>query len=114
MNKQMTAMAILSFILVGALTFIGLNLKNQNKAYTSFESDIKESALAYLKTKEIDLGVGDSMRVSIDELIENNYLESNKVEEDTCDGYIVVTRNNYDYTYKPYIKCSNYTTEDYE
>ena len=47
-------------------------------------------------------------------LIEDNYLSTNMVGEDTCEGYVIIEKTFKGIEYYPYIKCEEYTTVDYE
>ena len=47
-------------------------------------------------------------------MLKTGTLSTNKVKEDTCDGYVTVKKMGSEYQYDAYIKCKNYTTVDYK
>ena len=56
---------------------------------------------------------GNRSKVSLEDLKNSNMLEELKVDDDNCDGYVIV-ENTGVIEYKAYIKCNNYTTKDYD
>ena len=114
MKKMIIIWVVIAVMLVGTLTFIGLQFQESVKFYRAYENDIVESAQIYMQVKDIDLDVKETKRIDINELITEKYLETNQVEEDTCAGYIIVEKTYTGYEYFPYIKCEDYTTTDYE
>jgi len=93
---------------------IGLSYSKTFKPYRTLEADYVEAAQIYLEMYEIKLNSYQTLELSSDELLETNSLTSSNVDGDECTGYVVIKRKLVDYEYKAYIKCQNYTTNDYE
>lgn len=110
----MTAWIFLAACLFGTLYFIGINYSKSYSAYYDLEADIAESAHIYLEINDIGIGINESLKITTAKMIEDDTLEELRVDDDTCEGYVVIKRTINDYDYKPYIKCSQYTTIDYE
>ena len=114
MKKMIIIWVVIAVMLVGTLTFIGLQFQNSVKPYRAFEKDLIESAQIYMQVNKINLDVKEQKKLTIEQLINEKYLESNEVGEDTCTGYINIEKTYSDYEYYPFIKCEDYTTTDYE
>ena len=113
MKKMYAAWIFVIGVLMLALLVIGYNTSNKNKEYKAREQDMIEQASSYLTKNDINLSVGESLKLDQKRLIDSGLLQSNKVKDDECDGYVKITRNQSGYDYRAYIKCKNYTTEDY-
>lgn len=114
MKKMMIIWVVIAIGLVGTLTFIGLQFQESVKEYRTYESDIIESAQIYMEVTGMDLDVSESLKLDIDKLIEDKYLDSNEVGEDTCTGHVTVKKTFDGLEYIPYIKCKEYETKDNE
>ena len=114
MKKMVVIWIIMSVTLVGALTFVGLQFQEDIKPYRSFESDLIESAQIYVEVNDIKLSNSESLKLDIEELITEKLLTSNEVNEDICEGHVIIKKNYKELEYFPYIKCEEYTTTDYE
>ena len=108
MKKLTVICVIFVLFLFGSLMYIGLSIQKQNKPYKSFESDLKEIAQTYILTNRVNIAVGGEYELLMSKMIEDNMLSINKVNEDECDGYVLIKRNISGYEYKPQIKCKNY------
>ncbi len=114
MKKMMLAWMFLVVLLVGGLLFIGVRFKDSIREYEILEIDMNESANAFLKLREINLNPGESMKISANELIESGLLKSMEVGSDTCEGYVFVKKQGKNMNIESKIKCSQYTSLEYE
>lgn len=114
MKKMIIIWIIMAFAMVGTLTYIGFKFEEKVKDYQALENDIIESAQIYMELNDLDLDLGESLKLKTSKLIEDGYLKGTDVDEDTCDGYVVVKKGIKDFEYNAFIKCENYTTVDYE
>ncbi len=103
---------ILVIIVIGLLTALGFMIKNQNKDYEKLEDKLLDSTKKYVDTNFLYPEGNDTLKVTSSELIEKNFLDELKVNNDKCTGYVKVYNDGV-YQYKVYIKCSNYTTKGY-
>lgn len=103
---------ILVIVIVGLLTTMGFILQNKNKKYQDLEEKLVESATEYI-TDKIILEEKEIITLNTEQLIEEGYLDSLEVENDTCSGYVII-ENKGTYEYSPFITCSHYTTLDYD
>lgn len=113
MKKMYAAWILIVGGLVLSLIVIGLNIGAENRDYVALENDLKESASVYIKTNEIDLNVGEAIKLDDNILKKANLVTELKVNNDECSGYVKVKRNTTNYEYNAYIKCGKYTTEGY-
>ncbi len=102
--------AIIVLILICLLTALGFILENKYEKYRVLEDKLVNSAKEYAHS-EILLDEGE-VTVTTEELIELEYLDSLEVDDDVCQGYVVIT-NNGTYEYTPYITCKDYTTRNF-
>ena len=114
MKKMIFPWIIITCCLFGTILFIGIRFGKTYKPYYDYEADIKESANIYLNLTETKLKNGDKKTIKMEELLKTGTLSTNKVKEDTCDGYVTVKKMGSEYQYDAYIKCKNYTTVDYK
>ena len=58
---------------------------------------------------------GETIIVRVNTLVQSGYISTIRDNRNKkCSGYIKVNKNNYDLDYKPYLKCSTYTSLGYE
>lgn len=105
---------ILAFCLFGTILFIGVRVNKEYKPYRDYESDLKESATIYLNLTDTKIKVGDKITIKMEEMLKTDVLSTNKVNDDECDGYVIVKNTGGEYQYNAYIKCQDYTTVDYK
>lgn len=103
--------------LISLLSIVGINVTKKQAPYKALENDIVESMKMYYgqdtnltklpKNKQkakVTIGELESFGININNIIKN----------DKCEGYGLVTGKSVSYEYKAYIKCKNYTTNNYE
>lgn len=111
MKKMIGAWIFIAVCLFGTLLFIGISYNKEYKPYRDLEADMQESASLYILTNQIKLNIGEKVKIVADDL---DSLESMKVKDDTCDGYVIAKKTLDDMEYEAFIKCKNYTTVDYD
>lgn len=111
MKRNLIIMIIISFILVGALTFMGFEIKKKNAPYTALEKDLKEAAESYVG--QYVFNPDSNLKIELDTLKDKNLIKELKYQNENCKGYVVYSKNYISFEYKPYIKCDNYTTKGY-
>ena len=108
-----TIWGIIVVIIIGLLTTLGFMLKKVNREYRVLENTLKVSAEKYTSDKFLFPNEGESIIVTKDELLEKEFLDEDlKIDNDVCDGYVVVKTDKV-VKYKAYIKCQKYTTDGY-
>ena len=103
--------------LIVAIFFISklygsLNSTIGNKDYFELETKIESAAKEYVRDNNIQ--IDGERRISYETLKENNKID-NLYDQDnnSCTGYVTVTRiDNINY-YKGYISCPGYITDNY-
>ena len=117
MKKSTKIYFILIAITITLLTAL-ISINNiRTKPYRKLEDSIVEVMKKYYgqDTNLTKLPKNNErVRISIKELKDFGLEINNKVENDTCEGYGVVTGLNVSHKYKAYIKCNKYTTKNYE
>ena len=83
--------------------------------YSTYESNISESALKYIKDKNIYTTVDKKLVIDLSVLKEENYVTSLQIEDDTCDGISVVYYDDQkdEYVIDSYLNCKRYTSKYY-
>lgn len=116
MRKLTVLWIILIILLLTTLSIIGFNVSKRTKPYKALESDIVESMKIYYgqdtNLKKLP-SKGKTDKVTLEELKSFGIKINNKVNEDVCNGYGIVTGETVSHTYKAYIKCNDYITKNY-
>ena len=112
MKKVMIIWAIVAVILVGGLTYVGFNIKNNDKPYKELEKALTKEAISLVGEKP-SLVMTDN-KITMDTFKANNISVNMGVSDDVCDGYVIVENVRGFYNYKPYIKCQKYQTKGYQ
>ncbi len=102
---------LLLFSLVSVLTVIGFIYKEKKKEYKNYELLIEETAEKYVEDKSL---FDDNLKIDIEELLNNGYLDTTYVNNEKCEGYVLMMKVSNHYDFNGYIKCSNYTTKGYD
>ena len=113
MKKQNIIWVTLVFLLVLCIYLIGISFSEDIKKYQILEEDIKEAADIYINQKKINIPVSENYRINIDKLEEENLIDK-RVDNDVCNGYVIVKKQIKDYDIKSYIKCNKYQTDNYK
>lgn len=123
---QTELLFILFFLICLVVALIGLNrmgllspssgFPNVQTNYKALEEKAKDAAKEYVHeiySNEIDENV---LVLRINHLIKNKYLEPLKENNGReCSGYVEVIKTSSNHiVYYPYIKCSDYTTFEYD
>lgn len=112
MKKMIAAWIFLATILFGTLLYIGISFNKSIEEYQIIESDLKEAAQAYIKLKSINLAANKEVKITEDDLSQENLLPNMIVDEDECHGYINVKSSVSEVKYIPFIECDNYKTKE--
>jgi len=103
-------------LLVVLILIIGSNRTSKSlDKYHEMEKQLKEAAYSYVYNNEFYPNVGKKMRIDMDLLIDQNYLNSDYVTDKTCRGYGLVyyDEEDSDYVVNSYINCKHYTTKNF-
>ena len=111
MKKIMIVWAFIAVVLVGGLTYLGLNIKKQNEPYKNLEAQLEKQAIALVGEKPSLLK--SNSKLTIEDLKNNGYEINSIINGDVCDGYVLISQNLNFYKYESYIKCPNYMTKGY-
>jgi len=112
MKKIAIVWSICLVLIFSALTVFGFMYISRNQDYKAMEKALVEAA------KRIDVTTYhiDSYKIfSFEELKEANVIDEDALtlNNEECEGYARITRNNYVFEYKGFVKCENYTTRGY-
>lgn len=108
---------IVIMFLISVLFIIGINSSKKQAPYKALENDIVEAMKTYYgqDTNLTKLPKNkQKVKITIGELESFGININNIIKDDECDGYGIVTGKNVSHEYKAYIKCKNYTTNNYE
>lgn len=112
-NVLFVIWGIVVIAVIALLTFLGFMLKNRNGDYKNLEDKLETNVKKYVDAMFLYPNAGEEVKITSKDLIENDYLDELKFEDDVCEGYTIVTYNGV-YKYKTYIKCNNYKTKGFE
>ena len=101
-NKIIVLWGFIIFGLVISIYVLGISKSDEVK-YDELKETLKLSVDNYLSDN--DLWPLDSIAVSSDELIINNYLNELSYEGSKCSAEVIITNNNGKYNYKYDITC---------
>ena len=113
MKKTFVVMIAVAFILVGTVTVLGYLITNKNNEYYKFEKDLEVAAKGYFGEHQSLLPV-TALSINSDTLIKEGRLEEMFVGDETCQGYVIVTKQNVAYKYKAYLSCPDYISKNYD
>lgn len=91
----------------------GLVLEKKNKPYKEKEKELITISKIYTESQVWLPKNNETVRITIDELIENGLIKPIKVKDDKCNGYILVKKKQV-LEYKTFLKCTKYKTIGYE
>ena len=114
MKKMVIVWVFIAFSLFGTLLFVGLSFNSKYKPYHELEADMKESAKIYILVNKIKISNTNEFRIESSDLLKSNSIDSMKVLDDECTGYVIAKKGNNENEYNAYIKCENYETIDYK
>ncbi len=113
MKKMVITWILLMSLMVGTLLFIGYQIKATDGPYMALENNIKEAAYGYLKINDITLSFNEKYRINLDTLVDQNLIKTTSVDDDECEGYVIAKNGVGGITYDAYIKCKNYSSDNY-
>lgn len=117
MKKITILWIVLIILLLTSLSIIGINASKRQAPYKALENDIVEAMKTYYgqDTNLTKLPKNkQKVKITIGELESFGININNIIKDDECDGYGIVTGKTVSHDYKAYIKCKNYTTNNYE
>lgn len=104
MNKTiMFFWGLIIFAICGYILFLGYNMKD--KEYAAVTAQLKEASLAYAKDKNIELKFNESIKIFIDDLIDNEYIKDDELLDKYCIDSIVIQRGLIEDEYTFNIDC---------
>lgn len=107
---------VIIMFLISVLSVIGINVTRKQAPYKALENDIVEAMKTYYgqDTNLTKLPKNNQIiKITLNELKEFGIRINNAIEKDKCDGYGIVIGKSVSHDYKAYIKCENYTTNNY-
>lgn len=113
LKKMSIIWGIVAFLLFAFLTTVGFLYKNKSQKYKDLEKQLEEVTKSYTASNFNFPKNGQEIVISLAELKEQDLIEKLEVEDQECDGYVVVTSKNV-VEYKAYIKCEQYKTHGYK
>lgn len=113
MKKILITWICVAIVLVAGLTILGFTITKKNKPYKNLEKKLTEAAEYYAGVYP-DILSSNNIKITNEELIDHKYSETLTVNNEKCDGYVVVEKNMGAFNYKAYIKCDNYETKGYK
>ena len=85
---------------------------NTQQAYKELEKHLKEKGIEYVEKKA--LYADSDLKISSDDLIKEGFIESLKVNDSECQGYVLIKKVRDHYEHNSFITCEKYTTKGYD
>lgn len=114
MRKLIIPWIFTMILLVGGLTFIGFYQANKYGAYRALERKLEAAAGSYLGQFPDRHPNAGSKLITANYLINEGFLDNLETEDESCTGYVIVTRRGMFYRYSSFIKCDNYITRNFD
>lgn len=111
MNIVWGIIVVIIFIL---LTVFGFSYKNKVKAYKELENKLVEAEKKYIDAHFLYPASNEELKTLSSTLIEEGYLDGLIINDETCDGYVIVSHESTVFEYKGYVSCSKYQTKGYK
>lgn len=114
MKKVYIIWGVIVVLVFALLTAFGFMYKNKSTIYKDLENRLVDAEKKYVDAKFLYPNNGEPLKITAKEMMDAGFLESMKLESETCEGYAVIQKNGTVFEYKGYVKCKNYTTKGYE
>lgn len=95
------------------LTIFAFRFKSNSKKYLELGEYFSSKAREYVEDNNLYPSKDETTKINKSELIDNDYIEELIVDNDNCDGFVIVSFKE-SYEYKAYLKCNKYKTAKYE
>lgn len=116
--KKMKVISIMwGMILFGLLlviTIFGFMFKKKSKPYYELGNELVSVVRDYVVETNLLPHNNETIKITFDDLNKNNYMDELKVNDDSCEGYVLVTNKKGEYIYKPYLKCEKFISAKYK
>ncbi len=116
--KQMNRVSIIwggiLFSLVVLLTVFGFLYKSKTIEYRQLEEKLINISEKYVEAKFLYPEEKQALKITLEELKNEGYIDELKNGNENCDGYVILSHDGFVFNYKGFIKCSKYTTKDYD
>ena len=113
MKKKSVLIICLSVLLLVPCLFIGYNFFLKDKDYKNLEKNMENIVAKYLGQYIEEYPTSGEKKINITDVIASGYEIDMRVNEETCEGYVVVKKVSFAYEYDGYVKCDKYTTKGY-
>ena len=113
MNRISFFWGFFLILVVVLLTMFGFKYKSKTIDYRKLEEELTNVSEKYVESKFLYPDEKQSLKITLEELKNEGFIENLKIDDDICDGYVILSHDGFVYNYKSYIKCSKYTTKDY-
>ena len=91
------------------------SIPTEDYDYEKAEITLEEAAKKYYKENFSEEKVGEipTMTVTSSTLTDKGYMDKLKAGNEKCSGYVTIKNNAGKKSYKPYVKCENYSSNGY-
>jgi len=114
MKKMYYIWAIVVVLIITILTVVGFVFKNKSTAYQELEEKLVEASKKYVDKYFLYPQGTEEVKVTYQEMFDDNSIDELKKEDQTCDGYVIIKTESISFSYKGYVSCPNYETGGYK
>lgn len=111
--KKKNIFIVLVSLFIGIILFICYILFFKANAYKDLEKNMENVVSQYLGQYIEEYPKGGEKKINITDVINKGYAIDMKVNNEVCDGYVIVKKVTFAYEYDAYIKCNNYVSKGY-
>ena len=114
MKKLYVIWGILAVLIFAFLTAFGFMYKKKTYIYKDLENRLVAAEKKYVDSRFLYPENGEVVKITANDLIENEFFDSMQLNDEVCEGYTTVRKDGGVFEYKAYIKCKWYKTKGYQ
>lgn len=108
MKKIAIVWGITVLMVFGALTYFGFKYQ-EIKVYKKLETKMEYYAKKYIEEESnFKLNKTEKYKITLEEIKTFRPKINFDIKNDSCDGYVIISKNIFGYNYKATLKCDNY------
>lgn len=114
MQKISIIWGMLLISLFAVLITVSVKYKQKMKKYDEVKTILEKKTREYVNDKSLYPVQSEYIKIVYGELNDQGYLKELSVDDEECDGYVIVEYNGDIFIYDTYITCPNYTSRGYD
>ncbi len=104
---------IIIFSILITLIITSLMYKQRIKKYDALADSLEVAAREYVAKESLYPEANETIKVTTAQINQEKQNINLQINNDQCQGFVIVFKEKSVIKYKPYIKCPNYSTKNY-